>query len=340
MEKIWHHTFYNELKVAPEEHRLLLSDTVPNSAASREKMTQIMFETFNTPAFMVAPNPVLSLYASGRETGIVLGCGESLMTSTPIYASSIISYSGTINRAEYRQTEELSPYSDTHYTITQFLMKRLEKRGFNFSTIAERDLLNQLKEQFGYVALDPENELKKTDASCEYKLPDGQIITFTPEERILCGELLFRPSIDKDMAGCKGVHELIYESISHCHKQLHHQLYGNVVVEGGSSMFQGFAARLEKELKLLLGGTCSDDLFKVVQCEKKNTYFNRLPGELVTMMSKYLNTVKVIAPPERRYSVWIGGSILARLSSFQQTWITTEEYNENGPDIIHFKNPF
>merc|ERR1712198_26672 len=71
MEKIWHHTFNNELRISPDESPILHSEAPLNPKANREKMTQISFEAFNAPAMYVCIRAVLSLYASGRTTGIL-----------------------------------------------------------------------------------------------------------------------------------------------------------------------------------------------------------------------------------------------------------------------------
>ena len=83
MERIWHHTFYHELRVAPEECTVLQTEVPLNPKANKEKLTQIMFETFNIPFLHQSITPLLSLYASGRTTGLVIDSGGGVSHIVP-----------------------------------------------------------------------------------------------------------------------------------------------------------------------------------------------------------------------------------------------------------------
>ncbi|KIM24045.1 hypothetical protein M408DRAFT_76487 [Serendipita vermifera MAFF 305830] len=291
MERIWNWVYAEELTTLSEEHPVLLTEAPLNPRQNRDIAAQIFFDTFNVPALHLGVQAVLSLYASGRTTGIVLDSGDGVTHAVPVFEG--FSMPHAIRRVDMAGRD-----------VTDHLQLLLRKSGHNLHTTAEREVVRTIKEKCCYVASNPHKEEKESAGRVEeFRLPDGSAIKLGME-RFKAPEILFNPEqIGLEYAG---VHQVIVDSINRVDLDLRKNLFSNIVLSGGSTLCTGFGDRLLNEVKKLA--------IKDVK-------------------------IRIYAPPERKYSTWIGGSILAGLATFKKMWVSAEEYQED-PDIIHKKTGF
>lgn len=233
-------TFQNDIHANPEVHPVLLSETPMCPKENREKLAKIMFETMKVPSLFFQNEGVLSLNATGRTNGIVLGIGECSMYAIPIKEGFNLPHA--IIRADIAGRD-----------FTESLIKILNERRYVFKTAEEHQTLRSIKEKLCYVALDFQAEIKKSNQKLAlvektYEMPDGRAITIG-NQLFRCPETIFQPQLIG--IDSLGAHEMIYQSIKKCGDGIKDELYKNVIIAGGSTMFNGISERLNKELSAL-----------------------------------------------------------------------------------------
>uniref|UniRef100_A0A8B9Q2U8 Actin like 9 n=1 Tax=Apteryx owenii TaxID=8824 RepID=A0A8B9Q2U8_APTOW len=270
-EILWQHIFYNDLMVPPEEHALLITDPPLSPITNREKMVGLVFESLHSPGIYIASQSVLSVYAHGQTSGLVVDTGYAVTHTVPVHEGYSLPHA--VKRMDI---------AGSH--MTHYLMKLLRYSGYMFSEEMTQ-VIEDIKHKCCYVASDFENEcyLPKASYTVDFPLPDGQTISLG-KERFQCPEVLFNPP---------SVPEAVRE-----------KMYKNILLCGGSSLFEGLEKRFSSEL------------------------LQKMPSN---------TKIRVSAIFLRRYSAWMGGSILASLKNFQSCWIRKEEYSEHGPCIVHQK---
>ena len=259
------------------------SECSGNVKLQREKMAQIMFETFRVPGMTIGNRDVLSLYASARTTGVVVKSGDAVSHVVPIYEGyPLVSYPNTQLDVAGRN-------------LTTYLEKLLHDRYPNCSLKYQE--VSEIKEKLCYIATstDSNNNPKS------YECPNGEHITID-KERFQCPEVLFNPSLIG--ISSLGIHELCYESIMKSSDEIHKDLFANIVLAGGNTLFPGIADRLQKEITKLAPSTM---------------------------------TVNVIAQPKRQHAAWASASSFASLRTYPSSFIYKGDYDESGPSVIHRK---
>lgn len=278
------------MEASPNQHPILLTEPPYNPKPNRERMVEIMFETFSVPCLNVSIQGVLALLGQGRTTGLVLDSGEGVTHTIPIFDGFGLTY--CINRMDIAGRE-----------LNTLLSKLLAQEDHIFVKTKEQVEVRKMKEQHCYIALDPGSEFADP---VEHVLPDGKVITLT-DERWRAPEALFNPGMVGLEMESPGVAGMVWDSITRCDIDVRRTLLSNVVLSGGSTMFNGFSDRLTREL--------------------------RAHAPTASQAG-----IRVVSSKEQKYAVWSGAQVFASLRSMQEDqWISIEDYDEYGAPLINEK---
>ena len=288
--KILEHIFTNKLKVNPKKSNILIPESANNPKENRERLIQFMFETFDIAGFYLSSQAFLTLCTEGSTTGMVVGSGEGVTQFVPIYEGY------TIPQAIIRMNLGGGD-------INNYLEKIIFKEGEHPSIPDQKkpSIIKDIKEKACYVALNVDEELKSVKPY-EFTLPDKTKVLIK-EERIKAPEALFNLSM---IGKNDGIGEVCFNAFQKCDIDTKKELYNNIILSGGNTMFNGFRDRFAQEIKSMVPASMKEEVY-------------------------------ISESPERQYSAWQGGSILSSVSTFESNWITRKEYYEFGPDKVQEK---
>ncbi|KAH7315977.1 hypothetical protein KP509_21G072600 [Ceratopteris richardii] len=297
MTHVWDHMIHHVLKIEPSECKILLSDPPLNPLSNREKLIEVMFETFNFESVFIQIQAVLSLYAQGLLTGLVVDSGDGVTHVVPVVDGFSFPHSTKQIKVAGRQ-------------ITSYLIDLLLRRGYAFNQIADFENVREIKEQLCYVSYDYKREyqlgVETTILVKQYTLPDGRVIK-VGGERFQAPEALFNPDL-LDIDG-EGLAETAFRCVQEMDIDNRMPLYQHIVLSGGNTMFPGLPSRLEKEMRQLY-------LQTVLRGNKQGLKKLKL---------------RIEDPPRRKHMVYLGGSVLAGIiKNAPELWISQKEYEEEG----------
>jgi len=297
MKTVWNHTFYDKLKIDPKNTKILLTEPPMNPKKNRERMIQEMFETYGFEGVYIAVQAVLTLYAQGLMTGVVVDIGDGVTHIVPVYEG--FSMPHLTKRLDIAGRD-----------ITKYLIKLLLLRGYAFNASADFETVRLMKEKLCYVAYDVETEQKLANETTvlveQYTLPDGRVIR-VGGERFGAPEALFQPHLI-NVEGA-GVAELLFNTINAADIDTRPEFYKHIVLSGGTTMYPGLPSRLEREIKQL--------------------YLERVLKGKTETFGKF--KVRIEDPPRRKHMVFLGGAVLADIiKDKDETWILKKDYEETG----------
>jgi len=319
------------LSIDPREHPIMIGEANFNTMDRREKLVELIFERFDYPALFLCKNAVLASFSVGRSTSLVIDSGAGVTSIVPVHEGYVL-HKGLKksvvagNMVDQWLLNELF-ISKARPIIPRYKIKK-EIVGPSEFKITEMDLPNATASYHRYMTMELIRDIKESlcrvsettfDVSAnanipylQYELPDGKIIDvgierFTMPERLF-DQVQVKDDLDPSFV-FKGIPRMIQSSVDACDVDIRKELYQGMVLTGGNSLFPGFAARLQKDIGKLMPPAFKS---KVIQAPTKT---------------------------ERKYGVWIGGSILASLGSFHQMWFSKADYEEHGVSVLQRKCP-
>ena len=321
VEKLLKNTF-TKLGIEPEKYSMLFAEYALYPIMCREKMTEILFESFKIESYYTAINSVLSLYGSGRITGAVVDVGHGVTHIVPVYDGHAIEKS--VIRLD------LAGLDVTNY-LTKLLSDNDKYKDYELKGDKYKEAMRDIKEKYSYCSLNYKEELKQSEHNNNknnnngivYNLPDGKELIIS-NERFSCCEILFNPAmINKES---DGIDQLLYWSVNKCQdNEIERILYNNIVLSGGTTNTRQFGERLTIEMNRLLAQQAQNDNNNDNNNNNNNNNVN------------YNAFVSSIENNKGEYATWIGGSILSNMPQFKQFCMTKDEYDEHGKGLIHRK---
>lgn len=297
MREVWRHTFEDKLQIDCSKTKVLLTEPAMNPKRNREKLITEMFETFQFEGVYVAVQAVLTLYAQGLLTGVVIDSGDGVTHIVPVYEGFALPH--LTRRLDIAGRD-----------VTRYLIKLLLLRGYAFNASADFETVRQMKEKLCYVGYDIEVEQKLANETTvlveTYSLPDGREVK-VGGERFGAPECLFQPHL-LGIEGM-GMAELLFDCINSADIDTRAEFYKHIVLSGGSTMYPGLPSRLEREIKQL--------------------YLDRTLKGDISRLSKF--KIRIEDPPRRKHMVFLGGAVLADIiKDKEEVWISRKEYEEQG----------
>jgi actin-related protein 2 len=301
MQHVWDYTFTEKLKVNPKECKIMLTEAPMNPVQNRKKMIEVMFEKYGFKACYIGIQAVLTLYAQGLLTGVVVDSGDGVTHIVPVYEG--FSLPHLTRRLDVAGRD-----------VTRYLIKLLLLRGYAFNRTADFETVRQIKEQLCYVGYDLELEKRLAQETTvlvrSYTLPDGRIIR-VGGERFEAPEVLFEPHLIDVEGG--GMADQLFDCINKADVDTRPEFYNHIVLSGGSTMYPGLPSRLEKEIKKLY-------LEKVLKGNK-------------AQLQKF--KCRIEDPPRRKHMVFLGGAVLAEIMKDKDHfWMNKSEYEEQGEGVL------